>query len=417
MNKSYSRDELYYPRWLTEHLKDALETHAVIVLTGARQVGKSTLLRNEEPFRSWRYYTLDDLDILAQARTNPASLWAGAENIVLDEVQRAPEVLLAVKQAVDTHPKKYRFVLSGSANLLLMQQVSESLAGRAAYFVLHPLTLGEQHRQPPPRLLTDLLSGQWPSESLIDEHPPDPVDLLLRGAMPGLVALTAPAAWLRWWEGYILTYLERDLRQIAQIDALLDYRRLMELLALHTGQLLNQTEVGRDAGLTQPTAHRYINLLETTHLLERLAPYTAGRIQRLVKSPKIFWTDPGLPVFLSGYFDVESLRASRELGSFFEALIYQHLRVLSELLTPKARLYFWRTRTGHEVDFVVEQGRKLLAIEVKLTENPRYPHAAGVRSFLETHPNAQGGVLLHGGRGIRYLDERIIAIPWTLLTG
>lgn len=417
MNKSYSRDELYYPRWLTEHLKDALETHAVIVLTGARQVGKSTLLRNEEPFRSWRYYTLDDLYTLDQARTNPTSLWAGTENIVLDEVQRAPEVLLAVKQAVDAHPKKYRFVLSGSANLLLMQQVSESLAGRAVYFVLHPLTLGEQHRQPSSPLLTNLLKGQWPSESLIDEQPPDPVDLLLRGAMPGLVALTAPAAWLRWWEGYILTYLERDLRQIAQIDALLDYRRLMELLALHTGQLLNQTEVGRDAGLTQPTAHRYINLLETTHLLERLAPYTAGRIQRLVKSPKVFWTDPGLPVFLSGYFDTESLKASRELGSFFEAFIYQHLRVLSELLTPKARLYFWRTRAGDEVDFVVEQGRKILAIEVKMTENPRYQHTAGLRSFLEAHPNAQGGVLLHGGREIRYLDERIIALPWTLLTG
>ncbi|NCN82953.1 MAG: ATP-binding protein [Candidatus Pacebacteria bacterium] len=417
MNKSYSQDELYYSRWLTEHLKDALETHAVIVLTGARQVGKSTLLRNEEPFRSWRYHTFDDLETLEQARTNPTSLWAGTENIVLDEVQRAPEVLLAVKQAIDTHPKKYRFVLSGSANLLLMQQVSESLAGRAVYFVLHPLTLGEQHRQPPPPLLTDLLSAQWPSESLVATQPPEPGSFLLRGAMPGLVALTAPAAWLRWWEGYILTYLERDLRQIAQIDALLDYRRLMELLALHTGQLLNQSEIGRDAGLTQPTAHRYINLLETTHLLERLAPYTAGRIQRLVKSSKVFWTDPALPVFLSGYFDEESLRTSREFGSFFEALVYQHLRVLSELMVPKARLYFWRTRTGQEVDFVVEQGKKLLAIEVKLTKNPHYQDTAGLRSFLETHKSAQGGVLLHAGKEIRYLDERIIAIPWTLITG
>ncbi|MFZ1752619.1 MAG: ATP-binding protein [Caldilineaceae bacterium] len=417
MNKSYSRNELYYPRWLTEHIQDALESHAVIVLTGARQVGKSTLLRNEEPFRSWRTYTLDDLDILDQARREPASLWAGANHIVLDEVQRAPEVLLAVKQAVDAFPGKYRFVLSGSANLLLMQQVSESLAGRAVYFVLHPLTLGELHRQPPPSLLADLLTGRWPDESTIAEQPPEPVDYLLRGAMPGLAAISAPAAWLRWWEGYILTYLERDLRQISQIDALLDYRRLMEILALHTGQLLNQTEVGRDAGLTQPTAHRYINLLETTHLLERLPPYTAGRIQRLVKSPKIFWTDPGLPVFLSGYYDRESLRSSREFGSFFEGLMYQHLRVLAELMIPKARLHFWRTRTGQEVDFVIEQGRRLLAVEVKLTAEPRYQQAAGLRAFLEAHPNAQGGVLLHGSREVRYLGEHILALPWTLLTG
>jgi len=298
-----------------------------------------------------------------------------------------------------------------------MQQVSESLAGRAVYFVLHPLTLGEQHRQPPPPLLSDLLNGKWPNESLVVEQPPDSVGFLLRGAMPGLVALSSPVSWVRWWEGYILTYLERDLRQIAQIDALLDYRRLMELLALHTGQLLNQAEVGRDAGLTQPTAHRYINLLETTHLLERLSPYTAGRIQRLVKSPKIFWTDPGLPVFLSGYFDAESLKAARELGSFFEALIYQHLRVLSELMTPKPRLYFWRTRTGQEVDFIVEQGNKVLAIEVKLAKNLRYEHTLGLRSFLDAHPKAQGGIILYGGKEVHYLDKHIVALPWTLLTG
>lgn len=421
MNKIYSHDEYYYPRWLTGLLREALATHPIVVLTGARQVGKSTLLRNEEPFRGWRYYTFDDMDTLAQARRDPASLWAGVDRIILDEVQRVPDLLLAVKKAVDDYPQRYRFVLSGSANLLLMQRVSESLAGRAVYFVLHPLALGEVQRQPPPTLLADLLGGRWPSEGTTegttDSEEIDPLTLLQRGAMPGLAHSDDPTVWLRWWEGYILTYLERDLRQMAQIDALPDFRRLMELLALHTGQLLNQSELGRDAGLSQPTAHRYINLLETTHLLERLSPYTAGRIQRLVKSPKIYWTDPGLPVFLSGYFDRESLAQARELGAFFEALIYQHLRVLSELMTPKARLYFWRTQIGEEVDFVVEQGRRLLAFEVKWSENPRFQHAEGLRRFLDAHPHAQGGILLHRGAEVRYLGERILALPWRLLTG
>lgn len=417
MNNFYSSNELYYPRWITPLLQDALNTHPVLVLTGARQVGKSTLLTNEAPFSSWRYHTLDNLDTLSQAQRDPSSLWAGTDPIVLDEVQRVPDVLLAVKQAVDENPKRYRFVLSGSANLLLMQHVSESLAGRAAYFVLHPLTLGEQRRQPPISLLNELLSGRWPEETLPVGETADPLPLILRGAMPGLVNLTTSADWLRWWEGYILTYLERDLRQLTQISSLIDFRNLLQLLALQTGQLLNQSEIGREVGLAQATAHRYINLVETTHLLERVLPYTAGRMQRLVKSPKVFWMDPGLPVFLSGYYDAESLSTARELGSFFEGLIYQHLNVLCGLMTPKARLYFWRTRTGEEVDFVVEQGRRMLAIEVKWTDNPRYQHAEGLRSFLDAHPNAQGGILLHRGTEVRYLHERILALPWTLFAG
>lgn len=417
MNENHSHNELYYSRWLTTHLQDALSDHSVIVLTGARQVGKSTLLRNEKPFSSWLYRTFDDLETMEQARVDPTSLWAGTESIILDEVQRAPEVLLAVKHAVDSHPGKYHFVLSGSANLLLMKQVSESLAGRAVYFVLHPLTLGEQKGDSPPQLLAELLAGKWPKETQIDKKPQDPSELLLRGSMPGLLALENPTAWLRWWEGYVLTYLERDLRQISQIDSLLDFRRLMELLGLYTGRLLNQTEVGRDVNIVQSTAHRYINLLETTHLLERLPAFTAGRMQRLVKTPKVFWTDPGLPVFLSGYFDIDALRNSREYGLYFEGFIYQHLRVLSELLTPKARLYFWRTQGGQEVDFIIEHGRKTLAIEVKMTQKPNYQHTAGIRSFLKAHPTAVGGVLVHGGKDIRYFGENIIAVPWTLLTG
>ena len=158
MNNFYSDPPLYYRRWLTPLLQAACEAHPVVVLTGARQVGKSTLLRRAEPFAGWRYHTMDDFDTLRQVRENPASLWAGAHEVVLDEVQKAPELLTAIKRAVDEHPGRYRFLLSGSANLLLMGNVSESLAGRAVYLVLDPLTLGELHGQPPPALLADA----WP---------------------------------------------------------------------------------------------------------------------------------------------------------------------------------------------------------------------------------------------------------------
>ncbi len=379
-------------------------------------MGKSTLLRQAPPFREWRFQTMDDFDTLGQAQNQPEALWAGTDRIILDEVQKAPEILPAIKQAVDNQPGRFRFVLSGSANLLLMRQVNESLAGRAVYFILSPMTLGEINQNAPPNFLANALVGNFPLKGTISASNDLP-HLLLRGLMPALLQLSTPESWVRWWDGYIRTYLERDLRQISQIDSLLDFRRVMELLALRTGQLLNQAEVSRDSGISQPTVHRYINLLETTHLFTRLPAFTRSKTTRLLKSPKAMWTDPGLAIHLSGYFDKEELSGARELGSFFEAFIYHHLKVLADLMTPPARLYFWRTRKGIEVDFVLEYGRQILAVEVKQTQNPGYRDTKGLQSFLEHHPEALGGILLHGGNEIRRLGENIMAVPWTLITG
>lgn len=417
MNDFYTSPAIYYPRWLTPILQTAWQDYPVVVVTGARQVGKSTLLLNAEPFRDWRFHTLDDFAVLRQARETPQELWAGTDRVVLDEVQRAPELLLAIKQAVDRDPGRRRFVLSGSANLLLMRRVSESLAGRAMYFILRPMTLGEIHRVSPPDVLSRVLNGDWPAEETLPNAPADPVEHLLRGFLPALLTIERPEAWIRWWSGYVATYLERDLRQFSQVEDLLDFRRLMELLALRSGQVLNQSELGRDARLSQPTVHRYLNLLETTQLFERLRAYTVSRTSRLLKSPKVFWNDPGLAVFLSGYFGLEDLRRARELGAYFETLIFHHLQVLAGLMTPPARLYFWRTQRGQEVDFVVEHGRRLAAIEVKQAMQVSYGDVASLRAFLEEYPEAAGGVLLYGGRAIRRLGERIVALPWTMVTG
>lgn len=417
MNNNHSEAELYYTRWLTPTLQEARNTYPVVVLTGARQVGKSTLLRHAEPFNGWRYRNLDEFDVYAQASRDPGALWAGADQVILDEVQRVPRLLLAVKQAVDQQPGRVRFVLSGSTNLLLMHQVSESLAGRAVYLHLAPMTLGELHQTQPPRILEEILAGIWPAEGVIPESPPDPTEILLRGLLPTLLRFPAPQSWPGWWDGYIATYLERDLRQVSQLDNLPDFRRVMEFLALRTAQVLNQSEVARDAQVSQPTAHRYLNLLETTQLFERLPAYMASHTTRLIKAPKAFWSDPGLAVFLAGYFAADELRKAREFGAFFESLIYHHLRVLASLLSPPGRLFYWRTQAGAEVDFVLEHGRRLLAIEVKRTQRPGYGDCTGLTRFLAEYPQASGGLLLHSGNEIRRLGEKIIALPWTTVTG
>jgi predicted AAA+ superfamily ATPase len=408
---------VYRERWLTPLLQAAIKDHPIIVLTGARQVGKSTLLMNAEPFKDWRFLTLDDFNVLEQAHSNPESLWAGTRQVVLDEVQRAPELLTAVKKTVDQHPGKYHFVLSGSANLLLMKQVSESLAGRAIYFVLDPMTVGEMQNRPYPELLVQVLNGEFPEERSLPAALPNPADWILRGFMPPLLTLDSSQAWTRWWDGYVATYLERDLRQVAQIDALLDFRRVMELAALRSAQLINQSELSRDARLSQPTTHRYLNLLETTHLFNRLPAYTASRTTRLLKSPKAFFNDPALAVFLSGYYELDDLLKAREYGAYFETFIYHHLRVLARLMTPAGRLYFWRTIEGNEVDFVLEHGRRLLAIEVKLADNLGYRDTAGLRLFFEDNPNVSAGLILYSGAQIKRLDEKIVAVPWSFVTG
>ena len=418
MNDNHSSPELKYkPRWIAPVLRNAAKNHAVIVLTGARQVGKSTLLRQESPFSAWKYVSLDDFDNLSQARSEPSSLWAGANHIILDEVQKSAALLNAVKSAVDSHPGKYRFILSGSANLLLMKQVSESLAGRAVYFILQPMTAGEMSNCSAPTLLRALFAGKFPQEEKITSPLQDPRHLMCKGFMPPLMQMETSEASTRWWEGYVTTYLERDLRQLSQIDSLPDFRRLMVSLALRCSQILNQTEVSRDTGISQPTVYRYLNLLETTCLVERLPAFAQNRTKRLIKSPKVMWGDPGLVSFLAGHFNQKDLRSSREAGQIFESMVYLHLAVLSQILLPRPRMFYWRTVTGKEIDLVLEWGRKLVAVEVKLTAKPAFSDIENLRLFLQEYPETSAGVLVHAGDEVRVMDKKIIAIPWFLLGG
>ncbi len=410
MNENHSRNGLdYRPRWLAPHLRAAAEAFPVVVLTGARQVGKSTLLRRE--FSRFAYRTLDDLDTLEQAKTDPASLWRGASRVVIDEAQRAPELFPAVKMAVDASNRALRFVLSGSSNLLLMQRIGESLAGRAAYFELLPLTWGEAQGCRDPRRFEAL----WDPSFEVDDHRapgPEPLPHLLRGFMPALLRLVDGRQVLQWWEGYVKTYLERDLRELTQIESLVDFRRLLIALALRTGNVVNQSALGRDTGISQPTVNRYLKLLEVTHTVERVAPFLSDRFRRVVKSPKAFFLDPGLATFLAGYHDEQGLGAARERGGFFETLVYLHLKAASELSVPKTRVLYWRTSTGTEVDFVLERGRKALAVEAKFTRNPGPRDASGLLRLMEGCPEVVRGVVLHAGERVRWLHSQVVALPW-----
>ena len=397
------------PRLVAPALAERLKVMPAVVVTGPRQAGKSTLVQELVPGPR-RYRSLDDLDVLDAARRDPEVLVGGSDPVTLDEVQRAPELLHAVKRAIDRQRTPGRFLLTGSANLLLAHRVSESLAGRASYLTLWPMTRREQLGQGRCGLWDELLAArdeEW--LDLLAAEPDEPEDwsaLALRGGFP------TPAVGMRqaeertvWFDGYVRTYLERDLLDLSSISSLPDFRRLMRAACLRLGQLVNQTELGRDTALPQATVHRWLNLLETSYLLVRLPAYAVNRTKRLVKSPKLYWGDTGVALHLAGITVPE--------GAHLENLVLHDLLAWRDARVERAELGYWRTVAGEEVDLVVEAGDRLLPIEVKATSRPRLGDARHLRSFrAEYGDRSRAGLLLHTGSTLEWLAPDVLAAPW-----
>src|SRR6266705_1373062 len=380
-----------------------------VVVTGARQTGKSTLAEQLVPGPR-RYATLDDLDVLDAARRDPEVLVGGAGPVTLDEVQRAPDLLLAVKRAIDRDRRAGRFLLTGSANLLRMRGVSESLAGRASYLTLWPMVRREQRGLGRCGLWEELLGAkdsEWLDLLRADRtgHE-DWIELARRGGFPTpAVHLSTVAERAVWFEGYVRTYLERDLQTLSSISALPDFRRLMRAACLRLGQLVNQTELARDVALPQPTVHRYLNLLETSYLLVRLPTYAVNRTKRLIKSPRLYWGDTGVVLHLAPGAEPD--------GAHLENLVLHDLLCWRDARVERSEILYWRTAAGEEVDFVVEAGRHLVPIEVKTTSRPRLRDAGPLRAFrAEYGKAARAGLLLHTGATPEWLAPDLLAVPW-----
>ena len=396
------------PRQLAAALEQRLAAMPAVVLTGARQTGKSTLVQALPQNR--RYWTLDDLDVREAARRDPEQLLGGDAPVTLDEVQREPELLHAIKRAIDQRRTRGRFLVTGSANLLLMKGVSESLAGRAAYLTLWPMTRREQLGLGRCGAWDALLSAreaEWPAILEAQEVPEEPwAELAARGGFPTpAVDLETTQDRALWFDGYARTYLERDLQDLASIASLPDFRRLMRATCLRLGQLVNQTEIGRDVALPQPTVHRWLNLLEASHLLVRLPAYAVNRTKRLIKAPKVYWADTGLALHLA--------QQPAPTGAHLENLVLHDLLAWREARVDRPELAYWRTATGEEVDLVIEAGERLLPIEVKAGTRPRLSDATHLRSFRAGYgKRSRAGLLLHTGSVTEWLAPDVLAVPW-----
>ena len=387
----------------------------ITVLTGARQVGKSTLLAHELG-PEWTFHTLDDLDVQAQARRDPELLLSASKHIVLDEAHIVPSLFPLIKQLAD-QDRSRRFVLSGSANLMLLSHTTESLAGRAEFLHLLPLSAGELAEHQAPSWLAAAMAGRldvskYRYTSLDSARL---ADLVWRGGMPEVLYRRSAASLLRWRDGYIRSYLERDLRQLSQIDNLPDFKRLMSLAALRCGGILNQSDLARDAGLSQPTAHRYLGLLEVSEQCSRVPSFHSNASKSIVKAPKLMWADTGTAAFCAGFLSASDLKASREWGAVMECYVFNQLRAVCGTWDPPGEILFWRTRAGREVDFVVRRGRRVLAIEVKAGSRVRFEDTAGIQEFMRCHPECRTGLVLYGGDEAVALAEGLTTIPLSWL--
>ncbi|MQA90160.1 MAG: AAA family ATPase [Gemmatimonas sp.] len=410
-NRPWGEASALVARAATPVLERVLRLMPVVVVTGARQTGKSTLVRSAPSLSSHDYLSLDELAIRDQALRDPESLVIRSPELVLDEVQRAPDLLLAVKRVVDEEGqrRKGRFVLTGSANLLLMERISESLAGRAFYLTLWPLTRRERLGLGETGLWSALLDApieEWPDRVRAADTPrEDWRDASLVGGYPTpALALSTTEGRAAWFDGYVATYLERDLQLLSDVAGLGDYRRLMLAAALRVGTVLNQAELARDVAVPRPTAHRWLNLLEASFQILRIPAYSVNRTKRLIKSPKLYWSDVGLARHLAG---------GEPSGAHLENLILCDLMAWRDLVTPRPNILYWRTVNGEEVDFVIEHGRTLVPVEVKATPRPSYRDARHLLTFLAEYGDAvRGALLLHDGDEVFWLARGVLAAPW-----
>jgi len=404
------------PRAQMAYLTQVLREFPIVALIGARQTGKTTLVRARQIGKNRAYRTLDEYDTLDIAKRDPAAFLQGARDITVDEVQRAPELFSAMKVEVDRDRRPGRFLCTGSANLLLMKQISESLAGRAVYLSIPPMTWAEIEGVKLAEVLGDALSARKPEELLrvITRAPKARLslaDAVARGGYPVPCLSDDPSFRARWYDGYVATYLERDLRLLAAIDDLIGFRRLMQAAALRNGSPLNIAQLAQDSGIPPTTARRYISLLEISFQVWQLPAFTINRGKRLAKAPKLLWLDSGLAAHIAGFQDAQILASGRSWGFWLESWVGHHLKTWASMKAPRPELSYWRTSDGREIDYVVESGQTLLPIEVKAGSRPTGADIRGLETFLDLYPKAHLGLLVCTCKEPIAISGRVVAIP------
>ena len=403
-----------YPRWIERRVREELSDTRVVLLAGPRQAGKTTLAKKVAEEHA-TFLTLDDRTVLSAAKDDPVGFVRGLDRATIEEIQRAPELMLAIKRSVDEDTRPGRFLLTGSANLMTVPRVADSLAGRMAVVDLLPLSVSEirRHRS---HFLEEAFRG----------NAPKPNDLVIGGDLVaevvtgGYPEVRLRSTWNRrrdWCLDYVRAIVERDVRDIAQIDKVQQLPRLLRVLAHHSGQLVNYSGLGAPLGLTHVTTQKYAGLFEQLFLTRLLPPWSNNELKRLIKTPKIHFLDSGL---LAALLDLSPQRLAGDrsaFGALLETFVLSEVLKISSWTGQRYSLSHYRDKEQNEVDIVIEdQDRKTVGLEVKASATVTAADFSGLRKLAESAGKRFIlGLVLYDGDSVVPFGPNLFASPISAL--
>ena len=405
---------IYVKRALADTIRRAIATFPAVLVTGARQSGKTTLFRTEFG-KTHQYISLERPEVRARAQSDPVAFFDEIESpVILDEIQYAPELLHHIKERIDEDRAPGQWLLTGSQSFSLMRGVSQSLAGRVAVLSLDPLSTAEILEKRRGGTLDALLKRTFSPRSISRSRETiDLADWLLRGAYPE-PRLNKSVDQQLWYSSYVQTYLERDVRDLVQVADLSTFSRFLTLLGSRTGTILNLAELAREIGVSGPTAKRWLSVLETSQIIYLLRPYYRNLGKRIRKRPKLYLIDPGLATFLLGLHTSEAVLHGPSLGALMEpAVIGEWVKAFRQRGEQPA-MYYWQPSGGGEVDLIIDYGGSLHGIEVKATATPSPRQAESVAKWMEAAGQTAKGALACRVASPTSLRPNIRAIPWHL---
>ena len=405
-------DKTLYPRFAEPRLTEALADSPIVLIHGPRQCGKTTLARIIGERKGYAYVSFDDAVLCTAAQADPVG-FAGdlPERVILDEVQRVPALFSALKVAVDRKRSAGRFILTGSANVLLVPKLADSLAGRMEIIRLHPLAQCELNRRTT-SFLDSLFAGNFKTRQT-DRLASQLAEKIVAGGYPAALARPTERRRATWYRDYLDALVQRDVRDLARISSLDILPRLLTLAASQTARLLNVADLSSPFQVSRPTIRDYVTLLERVFLVDSLPPWHSNRLSRLIKTPKLHVGDTGLACALLG-INAAALIADRPLlGQLLETFAFQELRRQASWYAESVAFFHYRDKDGAEVDIVIERGARALAgIEIKASATVTGADFRGLRKLKEASGKRfVAGVVLYDGEACASFGDGMYAVP------
>jgi len=401
----------YLKRAIREELEEYLRYFPVLLISGARQVGKSTLALH---LGIENYITLDDINIYEMAKNDPKGFISNLQKpVIIDEAQRLPQLMITIKEYIDKERVNGEFILTGSASLRGFKNISDSLAGRIGIVELYPLSLKEKSQKE--ENIIDIFANSL-EPYILKKYNSDIGKYILDGGYPEILKIDSSKAKYLWFSSYIRTYIESDARDLANIRNLDKFINMYRVCMIRSGNMFNKNELQKEVGLDNRTFDSYFAIMEHTYQIQKLQPFFKNQLKRLIKTPKIYATDTGILNHLLQIHSIGEFENSHYKGDIVETFVYDELLKAKSCASKKIGLFYYRTSDKKEIDFILDYGQKIIAIEIKASKSVSKSDFKHIYHLQKEIPNLfNKGIVLYGGDRFLKLDKNMYAVPFGFL--